>query len=221
MQRTRPCVKVNHSKRVTFEGNTYPEGRHPGVIGPETEDIKPDAAFTIGSWSDEAILGRQGRGGWEWQYAPIGKNEYYDYHWICGKGARNGWWAGEFDDFTHGNISRLWWDTYMCPGTESDCVKTYTCPKDGTVAIGTLEPIKAGDFLDKTDGVRVKIMKNDEQVWPTDAEWKDVPIFKQLNNDILTCDVKAGDKLRFRVNMKEIPCGNGTSWAPFVFYLNK
>ncbi len=219
-QEYNPCVKVNWSKRVTFENNTYPEGRHAGVIGAEVEDIVTDVPYTAGSWSDECIWGEQGRGGWEWQYSPIGTNEYLNYHWIGGKGAKNAWWAGEFEDFTHGCVSRLWWDTYMYPGTESDAVKTYTCPRDGKVAIGTKEPIKAGDFFDKTDGVLVKILKNDETIFPEDGGWQAVPLFKQLDNDIITCEVKAGDKLHFRVNQNQISCGNGTSWAPFVFYVD-
>ena len=108
----------------------------------------------------------------------------------------------------------------MYPGTESDAVKTYTCPKDGRVAIGTKEPIKAGDFFDKTDGVLVKILKNDETVFPEDGGWQEIPLFKQLDNEIITCEVKAGDKLHFRVNQNQISCGNGTSWSPFVFYLD-
>ena len=216
-----PCIYMNKCKNVTLEGNTYPEDRLVGVRGHEVENLKTDAPFTLGSWASEAVFGGQGRGGWHWQYAPLGTNEYHDYpNYIGGHGQENGWWNGEFHDFTDGCVLRLWWDTYLCPGTRSDVSKTYVCPKDGKLAVTYTEPIKAGDIFDETDGPRVCILKNDERIWPLDKEWQDIPLFKQYMREIHTVDVKAGDEIRFRVNMHEIANGNGTSWNPLVYYID-
>ena len=215
-----PCIYVNKCKGVRFEDNVYPEDRLVGIFGPEVEGLSTEQPFFASSWASDAIVGPQGRAGWRWQYAPIGTNEYHDYpNWIAGHGQENGWWNGEFNDRTDGCILRLWWDTYLCPGTRSDVVKTYVCPKDGKLAVTYTEPIKAGDILDKTDGVRVCILKNDERIWPLDKEWQDIPLFNQYLREIHTVDVKAGDEIHFRVNMHEIPEGNGTSWNPLVYYV--
>ncbi len=216
-----PCFYVNKAKDVLLEGNTYPEDRMFGVRGPEAERVCSDILLTEASFAADAIPGDQGRGGWHWQYAPIGTNEYYDYpNWIGGHAANNGWWNGDFGDYTDGCILRQWWDTYMCPGTRSDAVKAYTCPRDGVLAITSSEPIKAGDIFDKTDGVLVRILRNDENVWPLDREWETVELFREIPRAILQTPVKAGDVIRFRVNMNTVPKGNGTSWNPFVYYIS-
>ncbi len=215
-----PCVYLNKSENVTFADNIYPEDRLAGIYGVETKGIAFDTPYTLGSWASESIVGPQGRSGWSWQYAPIGTNDYHDYpNWQAGHGQENGWWNGEFGDYNDGCILRLWWDTYMCPGTRSDAVKTYTCPKDGILAMTYTEPIKAGDILDETDGIRVAILKNDERIFPANGEWQEVPLFREYLREIHTVSVKAGDRIHFRVNMNQIPKGNGTSWNPLVYYI--
>ena len=217
-----PCVYINKCDGVLLEGNIFPSEREVGFTGPEAENVTADIALSRGSWASDAIPGDQGRGGWRWQYAPIGTNEYRDYpNWIAGHVDRNGWWNGEYEDYTDGCILRLWWDTYMCPGTRSDVVKTYTCPKDGTLAVTATEPIKAGDIFDDTDGVLVRILKNDENIWPRDKEWETVAINGEILREIHTVSVKAGDKIHFRVNMNTVPTGNGTSWNPLVYYVEE
>jgi hypothetical protein len=215
-----PVVYVNKCKGVKIENNTYPENRHCGVYGFEVEDLTTDVPYTLGSWASDCIPGPQGRGGWHWQYAPIGSDDYRDYpNWLAGHGPDNGWWTGEFDDRTNGCVLRSWWDTYICPGTESDACRSFTCPKDGTLILSCSEPIKAGDIFDDTDGVLVRILKNDENIWPRDKEWETVAINGEILREIHTVSVKAGDKIHFRVNMNTVPTGNGTSWNPFVYYV--
>ena len=215
-----PTVYINKCKDVTIENNTYPENRVFGVVGYDTENVKTDKPYGDGSWASDCIPGAQGRGGWHWQCAPIGSNDYRDYpNWIAGHGADNGWWTGEFGDRTNGCILRSWWDTYICAGTESDAVRTFVCPKDGTLVVSCSEPVKAGDIFDETDGIRVKVTKNDEQVWPAEGEWKEVPLFNTADRFWQKVEVKKGDAIHFRVNKNTTDNGNGTSWNPFVYYL--
>lgn len=210
---------MSKSKNITFENNTYAPDRFTGIVGTETENIVTDVPFYPGSWASDCIPGPQGRGGWHWQYAPIGTEDWKDFPtWVNGKVDYNGWWNGNDENTEDGCVLRLWWDTYLCPGTKSDVCRAYTCPKDGTLVITEAEPIKAGDILDDTDGVLVKIQKNEETVWPTDKEWQEIPLFRQHLQEIRTVSVKKGDVIRFRVNKNQIDCGNGTSWNPLVYY---
>jgi hypothetical protein len=130
-------------------------------------------------------------------------------------GTEEGYWAFNTEDEANGCIRKTWWDTYMLPTPTTDVVKTYVCPQDGVLAMSTIEPIKAADLLDDTDGIRVCIRKNDEAV----LDWQEVPLFKPLPCHIYTVAVKAGDKIYFRVNHNQIPRGNTASWAPFVYYI--
>lgn len=215
-----PVVYINKSKRVKMEDNRYPQNRHYGVIGMDTEAVVPDRPYTAGSWSSDCIPGAQGRGGWHWQYAPIGSNDYRDYpFWLSGHGADNGWWTGTFGDYTNGCILRTWWDTYMCAGTQSDAVRSFVCPKDGVLMMTASEPIKAGDILDETDGLLVQITKNNEVVWPENGKWEAVPLFRPVLRFWKKTPVLKGDVIHFRANKNQTDCGNGLSWNPLVYYM--
>ena len=202
-------VHIDRSYGVTLENNTYTAPDRPVVVGPDTKDIKTDKPATLGSWSNLFIQGQQGRGGWHWQYAAVGSDEYHDFP-IYDYDKR-GWYT---EDEANGCIRKTWWDTYMLPSPTTDVVKTYVCPQDGVLAMSTIEPIKAADLLDDTDGIRVCIRKNDAVL-----DWQEVPLFKPLPCHIYTVAVKAGDKIHFRVNHNQIPCGYTASWAPFVYYV--
>lgn len=209
-----PAVHIDRCYGVTLEGNTYSDTRPAVVVGPEAKDVKTDAPATLGSWSELFIQGQQGRGGWHWQYAPVGSNDYkdfpiYDYD-------KRGWYTADEAD---GCIRRLWWDTYMLPTPTTDVVKTYVCPKDGTLVFGTVEPVKAADILDDTQGIAVQVLKNDTPVWPEDG-FATIRLFKPLPTDLHKVDVKEGDCIRFRLNHGPDDVGNTASWAPFVFYIN-
>ena len=132
----------------------------------------------------------------------------------------NGWYNGSDENAEDGCVLRLWWDTYLCPGTKSDVARAYTCPRDGNLVITESEPIKAGDVTQVTDPILVRIQKNAERVWPVDKDWKEIPLFQQNPQEIRTVAVKKGDIIRFRVNKNQVDIGNGTSWNPMVYYLD-
>ena len=216
-----PTVFMSKSKNIEFTDNFYESERLFGVIGTECENIETDVPYTEGAWASDCIPGPQGRGGWHWQYAPIGTEDWKDYPtWVNGKVDYNGWYNGSDENEEDGCVLRLWWDTYLCPGTKSDVCRAYTCPKDGTLVVTESEPIKAGDIDKDTDGLLVCIQKNAERIWPTDKDWQEIPLFCQHPREIRTVEVKKGDVIRFRVNKNQIDIGNGTSWNPMVYYLN-
>jgi hypothetical protein len=162
------------------------------------------------------MTGKQGVDGWRVQYAPIGTDDYQDYdNYVYSKKLQDGWWKGEEENYADGCIRRWWADTYMLPGEESDCVKTFVCPKDGEILINAASYIVGAP---SDDGINVCVRKNAEQLWPTDKAWETK--YNRVNDVFkpTRTAVKAGDKIYFRVNKNGNAINDGLDWNPTILY---
>ena len=99
---------------------------------------------------------------------------------------------------------------WMHPGNNSDVQRVFVAPQDGRVTItGTVKKL----HLDG-DGVVASILLNAKTLWTAELEGKD-GLGKAHD---VTCDVKQGDKLVFRVNRRNSYSCDTTGWDPCVAF---
>lgn len=99
-----------------------------------------------------------------------------------------------------------------------DSVRKWLSPKNGTIHItGT---VKKGD-TSYGDGVLVKVMKNQVQLWPASG-WQSIRYNDSIGYDLnLTTSVNAGDSIYFIVNQNGSNFADTTVWDPIITYDNK
>ena len=67
------------------------------------------------------------------------------------------------------------------------------------------------------DGVNLKILRNDEQIWPKEG-WAHSKHSADRRHHDFKVDVNAGDKLRFLVNMNQGRAFDSVYWDPVITY---
>ena len=67
------------------------------------------------------------------------------------------------------------------------------------------------------DGVNLKILKNDEQIWPEDG-WAYCKDSADRQHHDFKVEVNSGDKIRFLVNMAQGTSHDSTYWEPTIGY---
>ncbi len=209
-----PTVNLGTASNVRFEDNTFVDtalvpfgagGLADGIIG-----ANPTEYFVSSIAMDSK---KQGADGWHYGYAPIGSHTYTDYPIFTEYGNRvDGWQGDEEGTARYGTLQRKW-NGYMLPGEEYDCVKTFICPKDGRVRLGS--PIRVVMAEPTDDGVLLSILHNDQKVWEYDLPRNGV-----IPSPRLELSVKAGDAIHFRVNKKGNHTNDGVTWNPAVLYLS-
>ncbi|MFC3799449.1 hypothetical protein [Cohnella sp. GCM10012308] len=141
----------------------------------------------------------------------------------------NGWSYEQWDGSAYSNMT---WDaangrwkgaqTYAIVGggwqhpDANDSVRTWTAPKAGTVNVSGVA--RKADTALGGDGVQVKIMKNNTQIWPASG-WQ--PIGASDTNGFahnLTVSVAQNDKIRFVVNKGGTISTDATWWDPTIQY---
>jgi hypothetical protein len=100
----------------------------------------------------------------------------------------------------------------MRPGEACDAVKTYVCPEDGRVLLGASGDLIPGEPSD--DGVRLFVFHEKTLVWEKEMAAGDL-----VELPPLVLDVRAGDRIHFRLNKIGNAEGDGTDWDPTVLYL--
>ncbi len=106
--------------------------------------------------------------------------------------------------------------SWMRPGQDADAVRTFTAPATGQVAI--IGSVHKDIYHTSGDGVRVKILKGDQQIWP-DNGWVTIAAADIMGTKIsLTAQVQAGDKLYFVINRNENSVDDDTVWNPQIRY---
>ncbi|WP_159888664.1 GBS Bsp-like repeat-containing protein [Paenibacillus puerhi] len=97
-----------------------------------------------------------------------------------------------------------------------DSVRKWTAPVPGEVRI-TGNVRKANTSFG--DGVQVKIMKNQTQLWPTSG-WQSIAFNDGIGYNVdISTNVLTGDALYFIVNKKENNYADSTAWNPVITYL--
>jgi len=106
--------------------------------------------------------------------------------------------------------------SWMKPGSLADAVKVFTIPTSGRIAISG--SVHKDIYHTYGDGVRVMILKGDQQIWP-DTGWQTIAATDTKGKGVdLMLDVNAGERLYFIVNRNS---DDDTVWNPQIRYLTE
>ncbi|MFC3800079.1 discoidin domain-containing protein [Cohnella sp. GCM10012308] len=122
----------------------------------------------------------------------------------------NGRWKGSA---AYSLITNQW----QHPDAGQDAVRVFKAPRDGMIEItaaGNVRKSAAGG-----DGVQVRILKNNETVWPNAGGWQFIAgnDTTGLNMNVLLY-VRQGDELKFYVNRYNTITSDSTTWIPQIQY---
>lgn len=183
---------------VTFAG-TVPFGAAASAEGSELPVYQASGGFS----------GTQGGHQWRYQYKPFDSSSYKDLPVYAG----NIWWKAQFN-WDWGKIA----DKEVTPGSLADTARTFVAPESGSVTVKAAGPvtISPGTY----GGARLKVMKNEEQIWPTDGEWAPLNANQTIAFPEIAATVAKGDRLYFVAN-SGADHANGQDdirWDPIVAY---
>ena len=147
---------------------------------------------------------------------------------FSGKQGQNGWfylcWDGSgYSALEYDTKKSEWTDGENAvgrggispAGEKSACVFAWTAPREGRVCIaGRIENLHYGK---NTEGSEAVIYHNGEKIWPV-FETQRLLGGYSINHS-LTCDVKEGDTIYFRLNALSEDAKNAkTRWLPVITY---
>src|SRR5581483_7525294 len=108
--------------------------------------------------------------------------------------------------------------SWMCPGDSSDAVRVFSVPYSGEIKI--TGKVHKDIYHLYGDGVRVKILKDEKQLWPDRGEWQLISSDDREGKDItVTASVRSGEKLYFIVNANVDAVDDETVWNPHITYV--
>jgi hypothetical protein len=106
--------------------------------------------------------------------------------------------------------------SWMSPGRTADAVRVFTLPHAGIAAV--TGAIHKDIYHTYGDGVRAKVFKNKEQVWP-ETGWETIAATDVAGKVMaLKFPVNKGDKLFFVLNRNGNATDDETLWNPQVSY---
>lgn len=123
-------------------------------------------------------------------------------------------WDKQAEEWKSSNDTAIG-NTWLRVGS-SDPVIKWEAPRSGKIHVsGWISKIQ----VDEGDGVNVRLLKNDEQVWPSTG-WQSI----EFNDDIGVelqeeLEVDQGDELSFQVNAKGTSVGDLLKWTPEIIYM--
>lgn len=140
----------------------------------------------------------------QWYYLEWTGSTYNQLTWLANDNA----WKGT------NTWSYIWNPVIMHPDTYN-IARAWKAPKSGKVRIsGRVAKYNAGGG----DGVNVKIMKNNQQVWPASG-WKSISFDDELGYEHdFYLDVNSDDMIYFIVNQNGNNAYDGTLWDAAVTY---
>ncbi|MFA9465549.1 MAG: right-handed parallel beta-helix repeat-containing protein [Velocimicrobium sp.] len=143
------------------------------------------------------------QGNSNWYYMTLANGQYSSMSWDASQKK----WQGS-------NTYNLIWALGNVHPDSDDTVIAWKAPKDGTVQIiGNPKKIDTG-----SDGIRVKIVKNSNQVWPKSG-WQVIGGSDTTGaSHDFTVDVVTNDMIYFVVNKNSTTYNDGSNWNPLITY---
>ncbi|MED1642985.1 Ig-like domain-containing protein, partial [Brevibacillus agri] len=140
-----------------------------------------------------------------WSYLEANGERYTELVW----NAETEEWKSEQGDTAIGN-------TWLKVGGSEPVIR-WEAPRSGKILVsGWASMID----LNEGDGVNVRILKNDGQIWPASG-WQSIEHNDEIGVEFAEeLEVEAGDKLSFQVNAKETEAGDLLKWTPEIRYLS-
>lgn len=123
-----------------------------------------------------------------------------------------------WNSWRHGTTSLAIGNNWQAPNESGDAVRTWTAPQRGEILIDADGPITIQNNGVGADGVRVKILLNNAQIWPVNG-WATILYGTPVAPPPLTTEVRKGDKVRFVVNMNSNSWYDTTTWDPVIEYM--
>ncbi|NRR24054.1 Ig-like domain-containing protein, partial [Brevibacillus sp. MS2.2] len=139
-----------------------------------------------------------------WSYEEVSEGRFTDLSWD--KAAEE--WKSERSGTAIGN-------TWIKVGS-SDPVFKWKAPRSGKIHVsGWISKIQ----VDEGDGVNVRLMKDDLQIWPSSG-WQSIDFNDDIGVELQEkLVVEEGDVLIFQVNQKESSVGDLLKWTPEITYM--
>lgn len=172
------------------------------------------------------MSGVQGENCWFYRYAPLGKyalSDYKEYGLYSG-----GSWIDSSNDFIYGRIRMSAAGTDLASGSLGDSALTFKAPENGDIKISVLGGVIKE--LSSIDVNRLRIYKNEEQIFPEDGKWLTLKKDETYDFSPIEMYVSAGDEIIFRTNKGSEALGNTAefkndgdkmSLVPIITYLEK
>lgn len=200
---------VGDGKSYTFKGYIWKRSNNQPIaetVSLENIEFKPKEIYS----SINDFSGNQGN---VWYYQSTADN--VNFKDLTSFNSEGQYWTGSYSWLRVGG-------SFMHPQTEN-AVRTFKAPVDGTIIISK-STVKAEDTKGTADGINIKIMKNDETIYPSDgSEWKFISNSDHIAGTIvpeIKLDVTKGDNIRFILNQGASNGHDGTMWTNVIEYLN-
>ncbi|TKI56497.1 peptidase S8 [Brevibacillus antibioticus] len=107
-------------------------------------------------------------------------------------------------------------NTWIRVGSSNPVIK-WEAPRSGKIQVsGWISKIQ----VDEGDGVNVRLLKNDKQIWPSNG-WQSIEFNDEIGVEIQEeLEVEQGDALLFQVDQKESSIGDLLKWTPEITYVS-
>ena len=106
--------------------------------------------------------------------------------------------------------------SWMSPGHTGDAVRVFNVPHTGLVSVTAA--IRKDIYHTYGDGVRAKVLKNNDQLWP-ETGWESIAAGDVVGKTMaVKVEVKTGDKIFFILNRNGNATDDETFWNPQIAY---
>ncbi|MBO4954166.1 MAG: S-layer homology domain-containing protein [Clostridia bacterium] len=195
---------IRWEKKISYLGKEAMAQPVEDVTFEQPEDMTIATTYTVA----DGFAKNPGETPWGFEHAVVNTDNYEPLEFI-----QNGWYSGEYQNWAQGTVQH---PLSMHAGMIADPVVSFTAPIDGTVLIHATKADKTSSTLG--DGVQLKILKNNQQVYPS-LGWAQVLPGQVVELPDIVFKVKKGDVIRFRVNCIENQSADGIHWEKTISYL--
>jgi hypothetical protein len=178
--------------------------------------ILSPSAPPVSYGSYQASTGFSSRAGlnqWTYQYSTDGEQTFGNMSWDSGHNA----WVGPSGYNDYCNI----WSGSQHPGFSScTSARVWMALSPGIVSLGSNGPITVATGCGHTNGVNIRVLKNQTQIWPASG-WQNIPNGQSFTFPAgVTTSVNPGDLIRFIVAKEgSINYCDATGWDQTVSYM--
>lgn len=135
-----------------------------------------------------------------WYYKEYVNGQLQEMHWDS---------SGRWNTWVGSDPYSIIWKDMMHPDTNSQPARIFKAPKNGILAVDC----SIRKMVEQSNGVRFKILKNGQVVWPTVGDWETLTSSEQRNLHIDNLSVQKADELAFVLE------NNGDSGADTTYWL--
>jgi hypothetical protein len=171
----------------------------------ESETYEAAGGYLAGT--DYSYQGAQG-----WSYEEWTGTTHTEMKWNGAVGHMGAYVGSGVPRSQESSIGASW----MAPGRTADAVRVFTLPRAGVVTV--TGAIRKDIYHTYGDGVRARVFKNEEQIWP-ETGWETIAAADVVGKSMsVKVPVNKGDKFFFVLNRNGNATDDQTFWNPQVAY---